>query len=143
MNLRRLITCPWVRIEPYHIIEYEQRCALQQNFPPMSLVGPKPDSLFRARSSACVVCRHGEQYRGAGHGLPRVGSAATRDYNRAISWAGLFAGEPGGTRTHDPVIKSHVLYRLSYGLLQWTPRSGNGAILSRGRVCRRRSRRGQ
>jgi hypothetical protein len=27
-------------------------------------------------------------------------------------------GEPAGTRTQDPVIKSHVLYRLSYGLLQ-------------------------
>ena len=27
-----------------------------------------------------------------------------------------FIGEPGGTRTHDPVIKSHVLYRLSYRL---------------------------
>src|SRR6266536_268089 len=25
-------------------------------------------------------------------------------------------GEPGGTRTHDPLIKSQVLYRLSYGL---------------------------
>src|SRR5271163_3807608 len=25
-------------------------------------------------------------------------------------------GEPGGIRTHDPMIKSHVLYRLSYGL---------------------------
>jgi hypothetical protein len=25
-------------------------------------------------------------------------------------------GEPGGTRTHDPMIKSHVLYQLSYGL---------------------------
>ncbi|MEA2923731.1 MAG: hypothetical protein QOD25_853, partial [Alphaproteobacteria bacterium] len=25
-------------------------------------------------------------------------------------------GEPGGTRTRDPMIKSHVLYRLSYGL---------------------------
>ncbi len=25
-------------------------------------------------------------------------------------------GEPGGNRTHDPVIKSHVLYRLSYRL---------------------------
>ncbi len=25
-------------------------------------------------------------------------------------------GEPAGTRTQDPVIKSHVLYRLSYGL---------------------------
>jgi hypothetical protein len=27
-----------------------------------------------------------------------------------------FNGEPAGTRTQDPVIKSHVLYRLSYGL---------------------------
>ncbi len=25
-------------------------------------------------------------------------------------------GEPGGTRTHDPKIKSLVLYQLSYGL---------------------------
>jgi hypothetical protein len=25
-------------------------------------------------------------------------------------------GEPPGDRTRDPVIKSHVLYRLSYGL---------------------------
>ena len=28
----------------------------------------------------------------------------------------LMIGEPAGTRTQDPVIKSHVLYRLSYGL---------------------------
>ncbi len=27
-----------------------------------------------------------------------------------------YFGEPGGTRTLDPMIKSHVLYRLSYGL---------------------------
>jgi hypothetical protein len=27
-----------------------------------------------------------------------------------------YFGEPGGIRTHDPMIKSHVLYRLSYGL---------------------------
>ena len=27
-----------------------------------------------------------------------------------------FIGEPGWDRTSDPVIKSHVLYRLSYGL---------------------------
>jgi hypothetical protein len=26
------------------------------------------------------------------------------------------SGEPGGIRTHDPMIKSHVLYQLSYGL---------------------------
>ena len=28
----------------------------------------------------------------------------------------ILLGEPGGTRTHDPLIKSQVLYRLSYGL---------------------------
>ena len=27
-----------------------------------------------------------------------------------------FLGEPGGNRTHDPKIKSLVLYQLSYGL---------------------------
>jgi hypothetical protein len=32
-----------------------------------------------------------------------------RDLNRLI-------GEPGGTRTHGPKIKSLVLYHLSYGL---------------------------
>ena len=30
----------------------------------------------------------------------------------------LIFGEPGGTRTRDPMIKSHVLYRLSYGLVR-------------------------
>jgi hypothetical protein len=29
---------------------------------------------------------------------------------------GGFFGEPGGIRTRDPLIKSQVLYRLSYGL---------------------------
>src|SRR5262249_11031691 len=36
-----------------------------------------------------------------------------------------FIGEPDGIRTHDPLIKSQVLYRLSYGLLSgdiWAPR---------------------
>jgi hypothetical protein len=28
-------------------------------------------------------------------------------------------GEPDGIRTHDPLIKSQVLYRLSYGLSPW------------------------
>ncbi len=27
-----------------------------------------------------------------------------------------FIGEPGGIRTRDPLIKSQMLYRLSYGL---------------------------
>jgi hypothetical protein len=30
--------------------------------------------------------------------------------------ASVFLGERGGTRTLDPMIKSHVLYRLSYAL---------------------------
>lgn len=29
--------------------------------------------------------------------------------------AGWIGGVPAGTRTRDPMIKSHVLYRLSYG----------------------------
>jgi hypothetical protein len=33
----------------------------------------------------------------------------------AINYKALF-GEPGGTRTHGPKIKSLVLYHLSYGL---------------------------
>src|SRR5437588_390856 len=31
------------------------------------------------------------------------------------------SGEPGGTRTRDPVIKSHMLYQLSYRPLPLTP----------------------
>ena len=27
-------------------------------------------------------------------------------------------GEPGGIRTRDPLIKSQVLYQLSYGLVR-------------------------
>ena len=26
-------------------------------------------------------------------------------------------GDPGGTRTHDPLIKSQLLYQLSYGVI--------------------------
>ena len=32
----------------------------------------------------------------------------------------IVGGEPVGIRTRDPMIKSHVLYQLSYGL----PRQG-------------------
>ncbi len=28
-----------------------------------------------------------------------------------------FQGDPGGTRTHDPLIKSQLLYQLSYGVI--------------------------
>ena len=40
------------------------------------------------------------------------GSRSAKYYQQAFD----FIGEPAGTRTQDPVIKSHVLYRLSYGL---------------------------
>ena len=43
-------------------------------------------------------------------------------------------GERGGARTHDPVIKSHVLYRLSYALtsgLRWFP----SAVDPSGIIC--------
>ena len=29
------------------------------------------------------------------------------------------AGEPGGTRTRDPVLKRHMLYHLSYRPISW------------------------
>jgi hypothetical protein len=32
------------------------------------------------------------------------------------SFFSVSCGEPGGIRTHDPKIKSLVLYQLSYGL---------------------------
>jgi hypothetical protein len=44
---------------------------------------------------------------GASQGASLGGTFAEKDE---------FIGEPAGTRTQDPVIKSHVLYRLSYGL---------------------------
>ena len=36
-------------------------------------------------------------------------------------------GERGGARTHDPVIKSHVLYRLSYALAPMGRSPADGA----------------
>jgi hypothetical protein len=32
------------------------------------------------------------------------------------NWLWILLGERAGDRTQDPVIKSHVLYRLSYAL---------------------------
>ena len=29
----------------------------------------------------------------------------------------IFKGDPGGARTHDPMIKSHLLYQLSHGVI--------------------------
>ena len=47
----------------------------------------------------------------------------------AIEYGLDFIGEPGGTRTHGPKIKSLVLYQLSYGLTRagLNDRSGVGS----------------
>src|SRR5690242_6939756 len=45
----------------------------------------------------------------------------------------LQVGEPGGTRTRDPMIKSHVLYRLSYGLVRCATMRGETSC---GRIAR-------
>jgi hypothetical protein len=37
------------------------------------------------------------------------------------------SGEPAGIRTQDPMIKSHVLYQLSYGL--WGLAKSGGTIV--------------
>ena len=29
----------------------------------------------------------------------------------------ILVGDPGGARTHDPMIKSHLLYQLSHGVI--------------------------
>src|ERR1700752_3362877 len=43
-------------------------------------------------------------------------SAATPSFSLMFSVS--YFGEPGGTRTHGPKIKSLVLYHMSYGLAQ-------------------------
>ena len=37
----------------------------------------------------------------------------------SATWACI--GDPGGTRTHDPLIKSQLLYQLSYGVKRAVP----------------------
>ena len=41
---------------------------------------------------------------------------ATAPASDSGGWPPEAIGEPGGIRTHDPLIKSQMLYRLSYGL---------------------------
>jgi hypothetical protein len=47
----------------------------------------------------------------------------------------VFNGEPGGIRTRDPLIKSQVLYRLSYGL--GTMGADHRRVLVRGQCSNR------
>ena len=48
------------------------------------------------------------------NGLPPLGRSRPVGAARALSDQG---GERAGTRTQDPLIKSQMLYRLSYALL--------------------------
>ena len=34
-----------------------------------------------------------------------------------IQLLAILGGDPGGARTHDPMIKSHLLYQLSHGVI--------------------------
>jgi hypothetical protein len=45
--------------------------------------------------------------------IAKENQAGSSKITQLFHW--LKGGEPGGIRTHDPMIKSHVLYRLSYG----------------------------
>jgi hypothetical protein len=53
---------------------------------------------------------------GATLSLPVAVTRASVSSNDVPSNLLILFGERGGTRTRDPMIKSHVLYRLSYAL---------------------------
>jgi hypothetical protein len=48
--------------------------------------------------------------------LPIIHATAAGQQSKKWPFGGKFHGERGGTRTLDPMIKSHVLYHLSYAL---------------------------
>ena len=53
-------------------------------------------------------------------------------------------GEPAGIRTQDPMIKSHVLYRLSYRLGVPLPKQADpSGVAGTVQACRRQSRDGE
>ena len=72
--------------------------------------GPQHGAPAAGRPSHGEIGRVRGRFRGKS-----VGSAATPREQRRPKRVDLY-GEPGGTRTHDPKIKSLVLYHLSYGL---------------------------
>lgn len=39
------------------------------------------------------------------------------DKKKRLPEGNLSCGDPGGARTHDPMIKSHLLYQLSHGVI--------------------------
>src|SRR5215510_2903151 len=65
--------------------------------------------------------------------MRNLGSHPRENYGQAID----FIGEPAGTRTQDHLIKSQVLYHLSYGLLARSVRDSSGLSQSAGGVTSR------
>ncbi len=49
-------------------------------------------------------------------GMPKYGDRAAMDLRQPFHTKHAKDGEPVGIRTRDPLIKSQMLYRLSYGL---------------------------
>ena len=64
---------------------------------------------------------------------PHLKSRNKNDHNNLYNYLFSF-GERAGVRTRDPLIKSQMLYRLSYALpiaLFFTARDAAGIVLSR------------
>jgi hypothetical protein len=57
--------------------------------------------------------------------------AAARRLIAIVLEAAWMAGERDGTRTHDHLIKSQVLYQLSYALARGCVRVATGPVNSR------------
>ena len=55
---------------------------------------------------------HYNIYKGKGKNEAKTKNATTVSSSCIPNWS-----DPGGTRTHDPLIKSQLLYQLSYGVI--------------------------
>jgi hypothetical protein len=79
---------------------------------------------LRIRCQCNVRCSVGRRERAEGNirGGFATPFATQRRFFKDQEWRKrwYFNGEPAGIRTRDPLIKSQVLYRLSYGLSPWT-----------------------
>ena len=62
--------------------------------------------LYGERCARCDV--------GNGCGIVPAGGSLDTLEEHPLTRSLLFYGEPGGTRTRDPLIKSQMLYQLSY-----------------------------
>ena len=66
-----------------------------------------PENLRKAAASLDAVLPRGKAHR------QRTSPSTVRSSRRRLRQLPEMLGEPCGTRTHDPLIKSQVLYRLS------------------------------